>query len=70
MICILSGSGTWSDNTEIKIDDIIATYQAFKANPPSDKMRAFLGKVAIESKDAKTIELTSNEKNSLMLDLL
>ena len=70
VICILSGSGTWSDNTEIKIDDIIATYQAFKANPPSDKMRAFLGKVAIVSKDAKTIELTSNEKNSLMLDLL
>ena len=33
-------------------------------------MRAFLGKVAIVSKDAKTIELTSDEKNSLMLDLL
>ncbi len=68
--CILSGSGTWSDSTQIKIDDIIATYQAFKDNPPSDKMRAFLGKVAIVSKDAKTIELTSDEKNSLMLDLL
>ncbi len=68
--CILNGSGTWSDNTEIKIDDVVATYQAFKDNPPSDKMRAFLGKVAIVSKDTKTIELTSDEKNSLMLDLL
>ncbi len=68
--CILNGSGVWSDNTEIKIDDVVATYQAFKDNPPSDKMRAFLGKVAIVSKDSKTIELTSNEKNSLMLDLL
>ena len=68
--CTLTGSWVWSDNTEIKIDDVVATYQAFKDNPPSDKMRSFLGKLVVISKDAKTLELSSDEKNSLMLDIL
>ena len=68
--CRLTGSGIWSDGTPIKTDDVIATYQAFKTNPTNDKMKAFLGKVAIIAKDDGTIEISSEEKNSLMLDLL
>jgi hypothetical protein len=33
-------------------------------------MRSFLGKLVVISKDAKTLELSSDEKNSLMLDIL
>jgi hypothetical protein len=33
-------------------------------------MKGFLGKVTVIAKDAKTIEISSDEKNSLMLDLL
>ncbi len=33
-------------------------------------MKGFLSKVAIVEKDASTVELSSSEKNSLMLDLL
>jgi hypothetical protein len=60
----------WSDGTEIKIDDVVATYQAFRESGTNEKMKSFLGKVAIVSKDGKNIELSSDEKNSLMLDLL
>jgi hypothetical protein len=68
--CTLSGSGKWSDNTEIKVDDIVATYQAFRDNPVNDKMKAYLGKVTVIAKDTKTVEISSDDKNSLMLDLL
>jgi hypothetical protein len=68
--CTLTGSGRWSDNTEIKIDDVVATYQAFRENPVNDKMKVFLGKVAVVAKDTKTVEISADEKNSLMLDLL
>ena len=68
--CTLSGSGEWSDGTKIQVDDIVATYQAFKENPPNDKMRAFLGNVRITSKNKNTVEISASEQNSLMLDLL
>jgi ABC-type transport system substrate-binding protein len=68
--CTLSGSGKWSDNTDIKVDDIVATYQAFRENPVNDKMKVFLKNVAVVAKDGKTVEISSDEKNSLMLDLL
>jgi ABC-type transport system substrate-binding protein len=68
--CTLTGSGKWSDGTTIQTEDIIATYQAFKDNPPNEKMKVFLGKVAIVSPKDGSIELSVSEKNSLMLDLL
>jgi hypothetical protein len=33
-------------------------------------MKVFLGKVAVIQKDDKSIEISSEDKNSLMLDLL
>ena len=68
--CSLSGSGEWSDATQIQVEDVVATYQAWKESDESDKMLAFLKNVSIVSKDSKTIEISANEKNSLMLDLL
>lgn len=62
--------GQWSDGTKIQVEDIIATVQAFRANPPNDKMRAFLGWVSVVSKKSGVVEISSKEKNSLMLDIL
>ena len=67
--CVLK-EWLWSDGTKIQTEDVIATVQAFRANPPNDKMRAFLAGVSVVSKNDKTIELASKEKNSLMLDIL
>ncbi len=68
--CILKDDQLWSDGTKIQVEDIIATYQAFRTNSTNDKMRVFLWNVGITSKGPKNIELNSKEKNSLMLDLL
>ncbi len=62
--------GFWSDGTKIQVEDVIATVQAFRANPPNDKMRAFLAWVSVVSKKSGIVELVSKEKNSLMLDIL
>jgi MarR-like DNA-binding transcriptional regulator SgrR of sgrS sRNA len=41
--CTLNpNNGNWSDGTKIQTDDVIATLQAFRANPPNEKMKAFL----------------------------
>jgi MarR-like DNA-binding transcriptional regulator SgrR of sgrS sRNA len=68
--CTLTGSGKWSDGTMIQTADIEATFQAFKDNPPNEKMKGFLPKVALVTSGTGTIEISTSEKNSLMLDLL
>lgn len=68
--CEIKKQQFWSDGTIIQVDDIVASYKAFQANPGSDKMRAFLAGITITSKDKNSIDLSSKEKNSLMLDLL
>lgn len=68
--CTLTGSGKWSDGTTIKTDDVIATIQAYKENPPNDKMKTFLSKVSIVSKKDGIVTINAPEKNSLMLDIL
>jgi ABC-type oligopeptide transport system substrate-binding subunit len=68
--CTLTGSANWSDGTPIQTDDVVATFQAFKDNPPNEKMKAFLSKVAVVTREGGVIELSADEKNSLMLDLL
>jgi ABC-type transport system substrate-binding protein len=68
--CTLTGSGKWSDGTMIQTDDVIATVQAFKDNPPNEKMKAFLSKLTVVSKKAGIVTLSAPEKNSLMLDIL
>lgn len=68
--CTLTWSRKWSDSTPIKVADIEETMHAFKENPPNEKMKNFLKKVSIVAKDEKTILFESEEKNSLMLDLL
>lgn len=68
--CILKDNQLWSDGTKIQVEDIVATYQAFRTSAPNDKIKAFLWNVSVVSKGPKNIELSSKEKNSLMLDLL
>ena len=68
--CTIKKEWVWSDGTKIQIDDVIATLQAFKANPPSEKMKAFLRNVTVISPSEGVIQISSKEKNSLMLDLL
>ena len=54
----------------IQTDDVIATIQAFKDNPPNDKMKTFLAKVSVISKKNGMVTISAPEKNSLMLDIL
>jgi ABC-type transport system substrate-binding protein len=68
--CTLTGSGKWSDGTIIKTDDVVATIQAYKENPPNEKMKTFLAKLSIVSKKEGVVTLSAPEKNSLMLDIL
>lgn len=49
---------------------MIATVQAFKDNPPNEKMKAFLSKLTVVSKKDGIVTLSAPEKNSLMLDIL
>lgn len=68
--CTIKEGWLWSDGTKIQVDDVIASIQAFRGNPPNEKMQGFLAGVSVVSKKDGFIEIIAKERNSLMLDLL
>lgn len=68
--CMLKKDQYWSDRTKIQVEDIVATYQAFRTRATNEKMTAFLKNVSIVSRGESDIEISAKEKNSLILDLL
>ncbi len=70
VICEIKKDQFWSDGTRIQSEDIIATYQTFRAIITSEKMWNFLKGVGVVSRADGTIEITSKEKSSMILDLL
>ncbi|MDD2694193.1 MAG: ABC transporter substrate-binding protein [Candidatus Gracilibacteria bacterium] len=70
IVCELKKNQYWSDGTPIQVEDVIATYQAFRANADTSKMGVFLKSVSFVSSDSGKITITAKEKNSLILDFL
>lgn len=70
ILCEIKKDQLWSDGTNIQIEDIIATYQAFRANATDNKMGTFLKNVSFTSSGPGKIEINAKEKNSMILDLL
>ena len=68
--CTLKKDQYWSDRTKIQVEDIVATYQAFRGSTTNEKMATFLKNVSIVSRGESEVEITAKEKNSLILDLL
>ncbi len=70
IICEIKKDQFWSDGTRIQTEDIVATYQTFRAITVGDKMWNFLKGVSVVSRADGKIEITSKEKNSMILDLM
>lgn len=70
IICEIKKNQFWSDGTKIQTEDVVATYQTFRAITVGDKMGNFLKGVSVISRSDEKIEITSKEKNSMILDLM
>ncbi len=68
--CAIKADQYWSDRTKIQVEDVVATYQAFRNSATNEKMATFLKNVSVVSRWEREIEISAKEKNSLMLDLL
>ena len=67
--CSMQDDAIWSDGTRIKVEDIIASIDAFKKNSKNDDMRAFLDTVKV-SKNGDLVEIQSTKKSPKMIDIL
>lgn len=59
----------WSDGTRVKIEDIIASIDAFRKIAPNPDMKSFLETVTVK-KNGDIIEVKSGQKNQHMIELL
>lgn len=70
IICEIKENQYWSDGTKIQDEDIIATYQTFRAASGNDKLGIFFKGISILVRNDGKLEINSKEKNSMILDIL
>lgn len=68
--CELKNGQTWSDGTNIQTEDILASYQAFRELSKNEKLKTLLASTSFVSDKKWGIDITSKEKNSIILELL